>query len=174
MNNEKHAKLGPIVSSSHLAQGAMPSLSEFEFGLIMASNAFERWMVRCMTAAGIDGLAALDVLVLFSVHHRTKAKRLADICLVLNIEDTHLVTYSIRKLEKAGLVKSGKSGKEKTVLLTDKGAEACRNYREVREELLVETIKSLGLKAETASALAKELRVLSGHYDQAARAAASL
>lgn len=152
----------------------MPSLSEFEFGLIMASNAFERWMVRCMTAAGIDGLAALDVLVLFSVHHRTKAKRLADICLVLNIEDTHLVTYSILKLEKAGLVKSGKSGKEKTVLLTDKGAEACRNYREVREELLVETIKSLGLKAETASALAKELRVLSGHYDQAARAAASL
>ena len=174
MNNEKPAKVGPIVSSSHLAQGAMPALSEFEFGLIMASNAFERWMVRCMTAAGIDGLAALDVLVLFSVHHRTKAKRLADICLVLNIEDTHLVTYSIRKLEKAGLVKSGKSGKEKTVLLTDKGAEACRNCREVREELLVETIKSLGLKAETASALAKELRVLSGHYDQAARAAASL
>ncbi len=174
MNKQKPAKFGPIVSSSQLAQGAMPSLSEFEFGLIMASHAFERWMVRCMTAAGIDGLAALDVLVLFSVHHRTKAKRLADICLVLNIEDTHLVTYSIRKLEKAGLVKSGKSGKEKTVLLTDNGAEVCRNYHEVREELLVETISSLGLKAETASALAKELRVLSGHYDQAARAAASL
>ena len=152
----------------------MPSLSEFEFGLIMASHAFERWMVRCMTATGVSGLAALDVLVLFSVHHRTKAKRLADICLVLNIEDTHLVTYAIRKLEKAGLVKSGKSGKEKTVVLTDKGDEVCRKYREVREQLLVETIKSLGLKAETASALAKELRVLSGHYDQAARAAASL
>ena len=73
-----------------------------------------------------------------------------------------------------GLVKSGKSGKEKTVVLTDKGDEVCRKYREVREELLVETIKSLGLKAETASALARELRVLSGHYDQAARAAASL
>ncbi len=152
----------------------MPALSEFEFGLIMASHAFERWMVRCMNATGVEGLAALDVLVLFSVHHRTKAKRLADICLVLNIEDTHLVTYAIRKLEKAGLVKSGKSGKEKTVVLTDKGDEVCRNYREVREQLLVETIKSLGLKAETASALARELRVLSGHYDQAARAAASL
>jgi len=174
MNNENTRTLGPIVSSSQLAQGAMPSLSEFEFGLIMASHAFERWMVRCMTATGIAGLAALDVLVLFSVHHRTKPKRLADICLVLNIEDTHLVTYAIRKLEKAGLVMSGKSGKEKTVVLTDKGDEVCRNYREVREQLLVETIKSLGLKAETASALARELRVLSGHYDQAARAAASL
>jgi predicted MarR family transcription regulator len=174
MNSENLKKLGPIVSSSHLAQGAMPSLSEFEFGLIMASHAFERWIVRCMTAAGIPGLGSLDVLVLFSVHHRTKAKRLADICLVLNIEDTHLVTYSIRKLEKAGLVKSGKSGKEKTVTLTEKGEQACINYRDVREELLVETIKSLGLKPETASSLAKELRVLSGHYDQAARAAASL
>lgn len=174
MTDEKGRKIGPIVSSSHLAQGAMPALSEFEFGLIMASHAFQRWMVRCMTAAGISGLAALDVLVLFSVHHRTKAKRLADICLVLNVEDTHLVTYSIRKLEAAGLVASGKSGKEKTVTLTARGEQVCIRYREVREDLLVDTIKSLGLKPETASELARELRALSGHYDQAARAAASL
>ncbi|MCA3674350.1 MAG: transcriptional regulator, partial [Methylobacterium sp.] len=40
--------LGPIVSSAHLASGASPSLSEFEFGLILVSHAFERWMVRCM------------------------------------------------------------------------------------------------------------------------------
>ena len=65
MTDGKTRKLGPIVSSSHLAQGAMPSLSEFEFGLIMASHAFQRWMVRCMTAAGVSGLAALDVLVLY-------------------------------------------------------------------------------------------------------------
>lgn len=174
MSERKGHKLGPIVSSSHLAQGAMPALSEFEFGLIMASHAFHRWMVRCMTAAGHPGMSALDVLVLFSVHHRTKPKRLADICLVLNVEDTHLVTYALRKLEAAGLVKSGKSGKEKTVTLTEKGEQACIKYREVREDLLVDTIRSLGLKPETASELARELRVLSGHYDQAARAAASL
>ena len=174
MSDEKSTRLGPIVSSSHLAQGAMPALSEFEFGLIMASHAFHRWMVRCMTAGGQPGMSALDVLVLFSVHHRTKPKRLADICLVLNVEDTHLVTYALRKLEAAGLVKSGKSGKEKTVTLTEKGEQACIKYREVREDLLVDTIRSLGLKPEMASELARELRALSGHYDQAARAAASL
>jgi predicted MarR family transcription regulator len=27
-------------------------LSEFEFGLIVAWNAFSRWAVRCMAAAG--------------------------------------------------------------------------------------------------------------------------
>ncbi|MFY0022575.1 hypothetical protein ABTQ05_21850, partial [Acinetobacter baumannii] len=29
------ATLGPIVSSAHLASGAIPALSEFEFGLIL-------------------------------------------------------------------------------------------------------------------------------------------
>ncbi len=174
MSEVESHKHSPVVSSSQLAQGAMPSLSEFEFGLIMASHAFHRWMVRCMAAAGHPGMSALDVLVLFSIHHRSRPKRLADICLVLNVEDTHLVTYAIRKLEAAGLVKSGRSGKEKTVTLTEKGEAACTKYRQVREDLLVDTIRSLGLRPETASELARELRVLSGHYDQAARAAASL
>ena len=44
--------IGPIVSSSQLAQGAMPSLSEMEYALVVAGNAFARWTVRCMDAAG--------------------------------------------------------------------------------------------------------------------------
>ena len=47
------AALGPIVSSAHLASGAMPALSELEFGLILLGHAFERWMVRCAAAAGV-------------------------------------------------------------------------------------------------------------------------
>ncbi len=42
-----------IVSSAHLALGRSAELSEFEFGLIIAGNAFNRWAVRCMTAAGV-------------------------------------------------------------------------------------------------------------------------
>ena len=48
---------GPVVSSAHLAAGAMPALSEFEFGAILISHAFERWMVRCMAAAGVSDLS---------------------------------------------------------------------------------------------------------------------
>src|SRR3954452_8124300 len=105
--------LGTVVSSAHLAAGAMPALSEFEFGLILVSHAFHRWMVRAMAAAGFPDLSALDVLVLHNVNHREKPKRLADICLVLNVEDTHLVTYSVKKLERLHLVTSGRAGKEK-------------------------------------------------------------
>ncbi len=168
------AELGPIVSSAHLASGAMPVLSEVEFGLIIASHAFHRWMVRAMAAAGFPDMSPLDVLVLHNVNHRGKAKRLADICLVLNIEDTHLVTYAVKKLEKLKLLKSGRAGKEKTLAITPAGAAACTRYREIREGLLVKDVKSLGFDEKRLSELASVLRSLSGHYDQAARAAASL
>ncbi|WP_436637938.1 winged helix DNA-binding protein [Microbaculum sp. FT89] len=165
---------GPIVSSAHLAAGGMASLSEFEFGLILASHAFHRWMVRCIEAAGISGLSALDVMVLHSVAHRARSKKLADICLVLNVEDTHLVTYAVRKLEAQGLVKSGRAGKEKTVEITAKGEGAVQRYHEVREALLVRAVKGVGFAPDLLSDNAALLRVLSGHYDQAARSAASL
>jgi predicted MarR family transcription regulator len=168
------AGIGPIVSSSHLAEGASPALSEFEFGLILVSHAFQRWMVRGMAAAGYPDLSPLDVLALHSVAHRGKAKRLADICLVLNVEDTHLVAYALKKLERLGLVAGGRAGKEKTAALTAKGRAACEAYRRVREEVLVAAVKSVGLDESQLGEAARRMRALSGHYDQAARAAASL
>ncbi|MCB8838632.1 winged helix DNA-binding protein [Aurantimonas sp. VKM B-3413] len=166
--------IGPIVSSAHLADGAMPALSEVEFGMILAGHAFERWMERCMTAAGQPGLTATEILVLHTVTHRGKAKRLADICLVLGIEDTHLATYAIKKLEAKGLVSREKAGKERLVTITDAGEAACRRYRDLREKILVAGASETGISPEAMSKIAHLLRVLSGHYDQAARTAASL
>jgi predicted MarR family transcription regulator len=167
-------KLGPIVSSAHLASGAMPSLSELEFGMILLGHAFERWMVRCMAAAGVPDLSPLDVLVLHTIAHRARAKRLADICLVLNIEDTHLVTYAVKKLEALGLTVSGRRGNEKTVALTQKGEGVIQKYRNIREALLVAPVKGAGADESKLSEIAGLMRALSGHYDQAARSAASL
>jgi len=164
----------PIVSSAHLAAGALPSLSELEFGLILLGHAFDRWMVRCMAAAGVPDLSPLDVLVVHTIAHRGKAKRIADICLVLSIEDTHLVTYSVKKLEGHGLVASTRSGNEKAVSLTRKGEEVIRTYTRLREQLLVAPVKSAGSDPERLSQVAALMRAMSGHYDQAARAAASL
>lgn len=166
--------VGPIVSSAHLAEGGMPSLSEFEFGLILASHAFHRWMVRCVAAAGVPDLSPLDVLILHTVNHRGRPKRLADICLVLSVEETHLVSYGVKKLEAAGLVASGRAGKEKTIVITETGRAVCLRYREIRQALLLQPVGATGVDKERLSELAAMLRALSGHYDQAARAAASL
>lgn len=165
---------GPIVSSAHLAAGVLPALSEVEFGLTLAVNAFQRWMVRCMAAAGVPGLSPLEVQVLHSVRHRQRPKKLADLCLMLGIEDTHVVTYAVKKLELAGLVISKKAGKEKVIAATRSGTAACDRYHVIRERLLARPVKATGLPEAMLSDMGSLLRALSGHYDQAARAAASL
>lgn len=165
--------LGPIVSSAHLASGSFPEVSEFEFGLMLAGNAFNRWVVRAMSAAGYPDLSSLEVLVLHTVRHRGRPKKLADICLVLNVEDTHTVNYAIKKLIKAGLVQDVRTGKEKTVTATDIGQAACEKYREIREILLLRAIGDLGVDPKRVSDLAALLRLMSGQYGQASRAATS-
>ena len=173
-NRASKAAVGPIVSSGHLASGAMPALSEVEFGMIMLKHAFSRWMVRCMTAAGVPDLSPLDVLVLHNINHLGKPKTLADICLVLNIEDTHVVSYALKKLERLKLIRAGRRGKEKLVSVLPEGEAACRRYREVREALLVSSVKALKFDEAQVGKMAALMRVLSGQYDQAARSAASL
>lgn len=168
------ASIGPIVSSAHLAEGGSPGLSEVEYGLILASHAFSRWMVRCMAAAGLPGLSSMEVLILHSIRHRGREKKLADICLVLDIEDTHIVSYAIRKLEVAGLLTTGRAAKEKTVKITDKGAEACARYAQIREHLLVNSTTNSRPVEETLSEIAAVLRFMSGAYNQAARSATTL
>ncbi len=168
------AKPRRIVSSAHLVSEKAAELSEFEFGLIIAYHAFSRWMVRCMAAAGYPDLSQLDVLVLHSVNHRDRDKRLADVCFTLNVEDTHLVSYSLKKLEAGGLVERAKRGKEVWFKTTDAGHVACDAYRQVREECLVESFQTMGLDTRAIGEQAGKLRALSGLYGQAARAATVL
>ena len=113
---------GRIVSSRHLVSERCAELSELEYALIMTSNAFNKWMVRCMTAAGEPDMGAFDVSLLHHVNHRDRKKKLADICFVLNVEDTHVVTYALKKLVKAGYVTSEKAGNPAGCRTTSVGA----------------------------------------------------
>ncbi len=164
----------PIVSSEHLASPDSWPLSEFEYGMIIAHNAFSRWMIRCMQAAGYADFSSLDVLVLHNVNHRNRQKRLVDICFVLHIEDQHTVNYSLKKLVKAGLVEREKHGKEIFYYATKEGKQACDHYREIRKKCLTSAYRNLDQEGPEVSQAAALLRLMSGLYDQASRAAASL
>lgn len=163
-----------IVSSAHLVSPRSKQLSEFEFGLIVSNNAFSRWMVHCMSAAGLRELTPLDVLVLHHVHHRARDKRLSEICFIMNVEDTHLINYSLKKLQGLGVVQSSRNGKDVTYATTDSGRQYVERYREIRESCLINALKADDALNAQIGELATLLRVLSGVYDQAARAAASL
>jgi predicted MarR family transcription regulator len=168
------AQSARIVSSAHLVSPKSSEMSEFEFGLIVAGNAFHRWIAHCMSAAGLKDLTPLDVLVLHHVTHRARDKRLADICFIMNVEDTHLINYSLKKLQNLGVVVSNKSGKDVTYASTDLGRQHVERYREIRESCLINALNAdEGLNRDIGE-LARLLRLLSGIYDQAARSAASL
>jgi predicted MarR family transcription regulator len=164
----------PIVSSSHLAEGAATELSEFEFGLIVANHAFIRWITRCMAAAGMPDLSPTDILVLHHVQHRDRAKKLADICFTLNYEDAHVVSYSLKKLVGLGLILSEKQGKEVHYSISAAGRALVLRYREVRRRCLLPALDKDLDDLRAVGETAQLLRALSGLYDQAARAAASL
>ena len=163
-----------IVSSRHLADVEGWEASEFEFGLIIAFNAFSRWMVKCMAAAGHTDMGPLEILVLHNVNHRGRDKRLSDICFVLNIDDTHTVNYALRKLSKAELIISEKRGKEVFYSTSAAGAALCDQYRSVRERCLIDGLSRMDISGDELSAMGASLRALSGQYDQASRAASSL
>ncbi len=163
-----------IVASDHLISPRSRELSEFEFGMIIAGNAFNRWAVRCMAAAGVKDLTILDVLLLHHVNHRAREKKVADIAFLLNVEDTHTVSYSLKKLVSLGLVKSEKRGKEVLFSTTEAGQQAILRYREIREQCLTSALSADGSENIQLGELARFLRFLSGLYDQAARAATSL
>jgi len=150
------------------------ALAEIELGAFGTSQAFQRWIVRCMAIAGLKDLTVVDVLVLHHVNHRASDKRLADISFVLNIEDSHVVGYSLRKLAGLGVIRADRHGKEVTYAITPSGQAFLRRYTEIREQRLIDALITIGLNNSVLGELAQYLRRMSGLYDQAARAATSI
>lgn len=167
-------RTGPIVSSAHLVSDRSSELSEVEFGLNMLINAYQRWMVRCMAATGVADLGPLDVLVLHLCNHRDRRKKLAELCFLLNMDDSHTVNYALKKLVKQGLLDGEKRGKEIFYGVTDTGSKACERYREVREACLIDSLQALGHDNAELGQVGQLLRALSGLYDQAARSATAI
>ena len=84
------------------------------------------------------------------------------------------VIDSLKKLVALGVITSEKRGKEVVFFTTSKGQEYIQRYREIREACLVSSLSVDGSVNLELGELARFLRGLSGLYDQAARAAASL
>lgn len=161
----------PVPGEPHpfVASEQSRELSEFEFSLIILMFGFQRWVVSCMEAARYRGLGALDVLVLHAVNHRARGRRVAEICMVLNVDDTHLVTYALKKLVAAGLVKAGARGRERHYETTLTGDQACMDYRRVRETILIPALSWLSGERNVVRDAGAFMRTMTAIYDQAGR-----
>lgn len=144
-------------------------MTQFELAMIVARHAQDQWGVRCASAAGLKGYSTTELLVLHMVGYGSK--RIADICFALNIEDTHVVSYALKKLVRAQLVESSKIGKDTFFVPTEQGRVHIAGYKEVRTRFLIRALSKFQGGDVDLEQLTDMLRVLSGLYEQAARSA---
>ena len=159
-----------IYDTTHLGPEST-RLSELEFAMIVSINGFHSWVSHCAEAAGGRGMGPLDVLVLHAINLRARNKRLADICLVLNVEDTHTVAYALKKLEDYGYATHAQDGRDRIYQSSPDGDAFCARYLEVRERSLVESLKIDDVDFGKLDDTAKTLNRMARYYAHASRAA---
>lgn len=165
----RRGRQGAAAESPFVPSQTSRDLSNLEFALIILVFGFPRWVENCMAAADVRGLSALDILVLHTVNHRARGRRLSEICMVLNIDDTHLVAYALKKLVAAGLVRVERKGRERHYETTATGDEACLRYRKVREKFLVPSLSWVSDDKNVIPNVAAFIRTMTALYDQAGR-----
>jgi predicted MarR family transcription regulator len=166
VRTDKPPELGDLVPSK-----SSVALSALEYTFITLMFGFSRWAEACMDAANVYGLSALDIFVLHAVNHRARGRRLSEICTVMNVGDSYLIAYSLKKLLAAGFIVADRRGRERHYSTTEDGDRACVEYRLVREEHLIRAFFSdPGVAAESAQVTRFLSRIIA-NYDQAGRAA---
>jgi predicted MarR family transcription regulator len=147
-------------------------LSELELTLTVLWNCVRRWLSQRSNSQAGSGLSDLDVFLLHLLVYRNKQLRGIDLAFALSIDDMHLVSYSLKKLARLGLISSAKIGKEVFYEATDKGREDYFDFLNDRKKYLEPAMKFLSRDFDL-EALTNFLRTLSSVYEQAARSAAS-
>lgn len=149
-------------------------LSELELTLTVLWNSVRRWMSQRSNTSAVNGLSDLDVFLLHLLVYREKSLRAVDLAFALSVDDMHLVLYSLKKLVKLGFIKSSRIGKEVFYSAAELGSKHYSDFLKDRRTFL-EPMIAKGWSSEfDFAALNTALRGLSGVYEQAARAAASV
>ena len=146
-------------------------LSELELALTVLWNSVHRWMSQRSQSSVMSGLSDLDVFLLHLLVYRNKPLRGIDLAFALSIDDMHLVSYSLKKLTRAGLTLSTRVGKEVFYAPTGKGKQHYFDFLEDRKKYLEPAMKSIS--REDLVLMNTFVRSLSSIYEQAARTAAS-
>lgn len=148
-------------------------LTELELTLTVLWNSVRRWMSQRSNSSEVSGLSELDVFLLHLLVYRDRRLRAIDLAFALSVDDMHLVTYSLKKLARLGMVASTKIGKEAFYNATDKGREHYEDFHDDRRAYLEPAMAFMPHDGIDIAKVNHFLRALSGMYEQAARAAAS-
>ncbi|MEQ8166582.1 MAG: winged helix DNA-binding protein [Alphaproteobacteria bacterium] len=158
--------------TSHLSRTRFEAnFSDFEFALHHIHEAFRRWSVELNASITGESLPLQDVSVLQVLRMRDRPKSGSEIAQALNRDDTANVAYTLKKLERLGLVEraAGTPQSQTVYAVTEEGRRATDYYAVLRRELLLSLLPEEPGFEETLEKATKLLITLTGLYDHAAR-----
>ena len=159
----------------HLAETAVEvEVTELEFALMRAFEGFGRWQSECLAGVCQMPASGPENALLHIIRMHDRPKSIKELARLANRDDVPNIQYSLRKLIGAGLVVrkgAGRSGVSYEV--TDEGRRVTDDYGALRRRLLLAELGNLpGFSTRLAEA-ARVLNVLTGIYEEVARAAAT-
>lgn len=148
------------------------SLTRFELALMRVYQAFGSWALELQKYVSGEQFSFQEVALLHCVRLRGGTTTLAEMMLFLHRQDLAALNYSLRKLEKHGLIKRarGRQRREVAYALTELGRRVTDAYGEMRQRVLIELCHNVVDMQRNASQAAAVIERLIGIYDQAAQA----
>lgn len=158
-------------SDQNTSEIDMAAITRFELVLQVLANSFDQWVKRCGAKSDLAAFSATEIFILHRIGRSETPRRISDLCFALKIEDTHIVTYAVKKLLKAGLVTSSRSGKDTYFHVTPEGEARITSYAANKRANLGEALAMFNEQDLDLAALEGKLQVLAAVYEQAARRA---
>jgi predicted MarR family transcription regulator len=157
-----------LLEHSHLAKDATEQgFHEFEFALHHVTEAFARWSSALYEYVSGMTLPVQDVSVLQLIRMNEKPKSATEIARFLNREDSSNILYTLRKLEKAGLIEKTQAPlRQMAYQVTEIGRHLTDRYARERSEILLPNV--VGDREDLDPAI-QTLWRLAGIYDQSAK-----
>ncbi|MEM7570409.1 MAG: winged helix DNA-binding protein [Pseudomonadota bacterium] len=158
------------MGDSYMTRSEMADvLTRTELAMISTLEAFSRWTVFLNKAVSDAALAHQDIWILHSIRMRGGAQNLSEILLFLNRNDVSSIQYSLKKLERHGLVERvvGNSKREAGYMLTQEGEDMTQEYATLRDQLLLDIVSEQTSIEGALMQSAQTMERLTGLYDQA-------
>jgi predicted MarR family transcription regulator len=159
----------------HLARTPLEiDVTEVEYALMRSYEAFGRWQAECLATVVEFSASGPENALLHIIRMNDRPKSIRDLAHMTNREDIPNIQYSLRKLMKNGFVSrtgSGRSGV--TYEATALGRRVTERYAEIRAALLIDAVARVPDLAARLEDAARTLELMTGIYEQAARAAAT-
>jgi predicted MarR family transcription regulator len=151
-------------------------VTELEFALMRVLEAFSRWVAAADEIVGLSEFKHAEHVILHVIRMQNRPKSGATIARLLNRADLPNIQYSLRKLEGASLIeKHRETGtKNHTYSITKLGERLTNEYARLRTEILIRKLRSLSEFDQRADDATELLSILTGIYEESARASATL